>query len=73
MAIFEQPPEKVKQDKIFENDLLKSEKNNVEHNAVIDYIKKSVEDFVEKIDVQTEVFILKGRAICFVFERGMDD
>ncbi len=30
-------------------------------------------DFVEKVDIQTEVFVLKGRAICFVFERGMDD
>jgi menaquinone-specific isochorismate synthase len=39
------------QDKLFEDELLKSEKNNVEHNAVIDYIKKSVQDFVEKIDV----------------------
>ena len=39
------------QDKLFEDELLKSEKNNVEHNAVIDYIQKSVQDFVEKIDV----------------------
>ena len=43
--------ENSEQDKILENELLSSEKNNVEHDAVIDYIKKSVNEFVEKIEV----------------------
>ena len=39
------------QDKLFENELLKSEKNNIEHNAVIEYIQKSLQDFVEEIEI----------------------
>ncbi len=43
--------ENPEQDKLLENELLKNEKNNVEHNAVIDYIQTSVQDFVEKIEI----------------------
>ncbi len=39
------------QDKQLENELLKSEKNKVEHEAVIDYIKKSVFNFVDKVEI----------------------
>ena len=39
------------QDKLFENELLKSDKNKLEHNAVIDYIQDSVQDFVDKIEI----------------------
>ncbi|MDP2362409.1 MAG: isochorismate synthase, partial [Ignavibacteria bacterium] len=39
------------QDKLLENELLKSEKNKVEHDAVIDYIQKSIYDFVDEIEI----------------------
>ena len=47
------------QDKALENDLLSSEKNNVEHDAVIDYIRKSVNEFVEKIEVVKNPIVKK--------------
>jgi menaquinone-specific isochorismate synthase len=46
-------------DKALENDLLSSEKNNVEHDAVIDYIRKSVNEFVEKIEVVKNPIVKK--------------
>lgn len=39
------------QDKQLEDELLKSEKNKLEHEAVIDYIKKSVFNFVEQVEI----------------------
>ena len=39
------------EDRSLENELLKSDKNNVEHDAVIDYIKKSVFNFVDKVEI----------------------
>ncbi len=39
------------QDKQLEDELLKSDKNNMEHEAVIDYIKKSVFNFVDQVEI----------------------
>ncbi len=39
------------QDKQLEDELLKSEKNKLEHEAVIDYIKKSVFNFVDQVEI----------------------
>ena len=39
------------QDKQLEEELLKSDKNNMEHEAVIDYIKKSVFNFVDQVEI----------------------
>jgi len=39
------------QDRQLEEELLKSDKNKVEHEAVIDYIKKSVFNFVEQVEI----------------------
>lgn len=41
----------IEEDKLLESELLKSDKNNVEHNAVIDYIKKSVFNFVDTVEI----------------------
>ncbi len=46
-------------DKLLENELLKSEKNRLEHQAVIDYIKQSIEDYVEKIEIDINPGIKK--------------
>ena len=47
------------QDKLLENELLQSDKNNVEHDAVIDYIKKSVFNFVDKVEITKNPVIKK--------------
>jgi menaquinone-specific isochorismate synthase len=39
------------QDKQLEEELLKSDKNKVEHEAVIDYIKKSIFNYVDEVEV----------------------
>ena len=39
------------QDRQLENELLRSEKNKLEHEAVIDYIKKSVFNFVDQVEI----------------------
>jgi menaquinone-specific isochorismate synthase len=39
------------QDKQLEDELLNSDKNNVEHEAVIDYIKKSIFNYVDEVEV----------------------
>lgn len=39
------------EDQLLENELLNSEKNKNEHQGVIDYIKQSLEEFVENIEV----------------------
>ena len=43
--------ENPEQDKQLEEELLKSDKNNMEHEAVIDYIKKSVFNFVDEVEI----------------------
>jgi len=47
------------EDRSLENELLKSDKNNVEHDAVIDYIKKSVFNFVDKVEISKSPIIKK--------------
>jgi menaquinone-specific isochorismate synthase len=47
------------QDRLFEDELLKSDKNKVEHEAVIDYIKKSVFNFVEKVEITKNPVVKK--------------
>ena len=47
------------QDKLFENELLNSDKNNIEHNAVIDYIKKSILSYVENVEISKNPIIKK--------------
>ncbi len=47
------------QDKLFENELLNSEKNNIEHDAVIDYIKKSVLNYVDNVEISKNPVIKK--------------
>jgi len=47
------------EDRSLENELLKSDKNNVEHDAVIDYIKKSVFNFVDKVEIAKSPIIKK--------------
>ncbi len=39
------------EDKQLEDELLKSDKNKVEHEAVIDYIKKSVFNYVDQVEI----------------------
>lgn len=46
-------------DRLLENELLKSDKNNVEHDAVIDYIKKSVFNFVDKVEITKNPVVKK--------------
>jgi len=46
-------------DKLLESELLNSEKNNAEHNAVIDYIKKSVFNFVDKVEIDNKPIVKK--------------
>jgi menaquinone-specific isochorismate synthase len=47
------------QDKLLESELLKSEKNKAEHEAVIDYIKKSVFNFVDKVEIVNKPVVKK--------------
>src|SRR5574338_275231 len=49
----------LEEDKLFENELLNSEKNNIEHDAVIDYIKKSVLSYVESVEISKNPIIKK--------------
>jgi menaquinone-specific isochorismate synthase len=51
--------ENAEQDKLLENELLKSDKNKIEHEAVIDYIKKSVFNFVEKVEIDNNPVVKK--------------
>ncbi len=39
------------EDKELEFELLRSEKNNIEHQAVIDFIKKAIFNYVEKVEI----------------------
>jgi menaquinone-specific isochorismate synthase len=47
------------QDKQLEEELLKSDKNKTEHEAVIDYIKKSVFNFVDNVEIVENPIVKK--------------
>ncbi len=47
------------QDKQLEDELLKSDKNKVEHEAVIDYIKKSVFNYVDQVEIVKNPIVKK--------------
>ncbi len=46
-------------DKSLEDELLRSDKNKTEHEAVIDYIKKSVFNYVEKVEIDNTPVVKK--------------
>lgn len=47
------------QDNLLESELLRSEKNKAEHEAVIDYIKKSVFNFVDTVEILNKPVVKK--------------
>ncbi len=47
------------EDKQLEDELLKSEKNKIEHEAVIDYIKKAIFNYVEKVEMDAVPVVKK--------------
>lgn len=47
------------EDKQLEVELLKSEKNKIEHEAVIDYIKKAIFNYVEKVEMDAVPVVKK--------------
>lgn len=47
------------EDKQLEVELLKSEKNKIEHEAVIDYIKKAIFNYVEKVEIDAVPIVKK--------------
>jgi menaquinone-specific isochorismate synthase len=51
--------ETVEKDKILEQELLKSEKNQKEHQAVVDHIKNAINNFVSEINVVESPVIKK--------------
>ncbi|MEO8231697.1 MAG: isochorismate synthase, partial [Ignavibacteriota bacterium] len=47
------------EDKQLEDELLKSEKNKIEHEAVIDYIKKAIFNYVDKVEMDAVPVVKK--------------